>query len=130
MSPKVPNLAFCCGVLFPTICFTVLFSAMLCTHSSATTEFSSSVCACVLSHFSHVRLCAVLWTVTRQAPLSMGILRQEYWSGLPCPPPGDLPNPESEPTSVMSPGLAGRFFTMYEFYIYMNPWKFILYFRL
>ena len=42
--------------------------------------------------FSHVRLCATPWTVALQAPLSMEFSRQEYWSGLPCPPPGDLPN--------------------------------------
>ena len=41
----------------------------------------------------------------------MGFSRQEYWSGLPCPPPGDLPNPGTEPTSLMSPALAGRFLT-------------------
>ena len=39
------------------------------------------------------------WTVAGQAPLSMGFSRQEYWSGLPCPPPGDLPNPGTEPRS-------------------------------
>ena len=50
-----------------------------------------------------------LWT--HQVPLSMGISRQEYWSGLLCPPPGDLPNPGTEPTSLMSPALAGGFFT-------------------
>ena len=47
---------------------------------------------CVLSHFSYVQLFATPWTVTCQAPLSMKFSRQEYWSGLPCPPPGDLPN--------------------------------------
>ena len=52
------------------------------------------------------------WTVAHQAPLSMGFSRQEYWSGLPCPPPGDLPNPGIEPASLMSPALAGRFFTI------------------
>ena len=41
----------------------------------------------------------------------MGFSRQEYWSGLPCPPPGDLPDPEVEPASFMSPALAGEFFT-------------------
>ena len=46
--------------------------------------------ACVLSHFSCVRLCETPWTVAHQAPLSMGFSRQEYCSGLPCPPPGDL----------------------------------------
>ena len=53
-------------------------------------------------------LFATPWTVVRQAPLSVGFSRQEYWSGLPFPTPGDLPNPESEPAS---PALAGRFFT-------------------
>ena len=43
------------------------------------------------------------WTVALQAPLSMGFSRQEYWSGLPCPPPGDLPHPGIEPKSLMSP---------------------------
>ena len=65
----------------------------------------------MLSHFSRVRLCASLWTVARQAPLSMGFSRQEYWSGLPFPSPGDRPNPGIEPTSLRSPVLAGRFFT-------------------
>ena len=48
--------------------------------------------ACMLSHFSHVQLFATLWTVAHQAPLSMGFSRQDHWSGLPCPPPGDLPS--------------------------------------
>ena len=48
--------------------------------------------------------------VARQAPLSMGFSRQGYWSGLPFPPPGDLPNPVIEPGSLMSPALAGMFF--------------------
>ena len=54
---------------------------------------------------------ATPWTVTRQAPLSMGFSRQEYWSGLPFPPPGDLPNPGIKPMTPVSPALAGRFFT-------------------
>ena len=59
----------------------------------------------VLSCFSHVRFFATLWTVSCQALLSIGFFRQEYWSGLPCPPPGDLPNPGTEPTSPVSPAL-------------------------
>ena len=51
----------------------------------------------MLSYFSRVRLCATPWTVARQAPLSLGFSRQEYWSGLPFPPPGDLPDPGIEP---------------------------------
>ena len=54
---------------------------------------------------------ATLWTIARQAPLSMGLSRQEYWSGLPLPFPGDLPNPEIKPTSPGSPALADEFFT-------------------
>ena len=68
-------------------------------------------CACLLSCFSRVQLCATPWTVAHQAPLSMGFSRQEYWSGLPCPPPGDLPIPGMEPVSLMSTALAGGFFT-------------------
>ena len=49
-------------------------------------------------------------TVAHQDPLSMGFSRQEYWSGLSCPPPGDLPNPEIKPPSLMSLALAGGFF--------------------
>ena len=52
-----------------------------------------------------------LWTVAFQAPLSMGFSRQECWSGFPCPPPGDLPDPGMEPVSLVSPALAGGFFT-------------------
>ena len=53
----------------------------------------------------------ILWTVARQAPLSIVFPRQEYWSRLPFPTPGDLPEPGVEPTSPESPALAGRFFT-------------------
>ena len=61
--------------------------------------------ACMLSH---VQLFAALWTAAHQTPLAMVFSKQEYWSGLPSPPPGDLPNPEIAPAS---PALAGRFFT-------------------
>ena len=65
----------------------------------------------VLSRFSRVRLYATPGTVACQASLPMGFSRQEYWSELPCPPPGDLPDPGIEPTSLRSPALAGGFFT-------------------
>ena len=61
--------------------------------------------ACVFSCFRHVWLFATLWTVAWQAPLSMGCFGQEYWSGLPFPPPGDLPEPGIEPLSPVSPTL-------------------------
>ena len=67
--------------------------------------------ACVLSLFSRVWLCETLWTVACQAPQSVGFSRQVYWNGLPCPPPGDLPDPGIEPMSLTSPALAGGFFT-------------------
>ena len=52
------------------------------------------------------------WTVAHQFPLSMGFSRQEYWSGLPCPPPGDLPDPGMKPVCLLSSVLAGRIFTI------------------
>ena len=64
--------------------------------------------ACVLSHFSPVSFFVTPLTVAHQAPLSMGFSKQGYWSGLPFPSPGDLPNPGIKP---MSPALAGGFFT-------------------
>ena len=65
------------------------------------------VCMCVLSHFSRV----TPWTVALQVSLSMGFSRQEYWSGVPYAPEGDLPDPGIEPVFLMSPALAGGFFT-------------------
>ena len=62
-------------------------------------------CMCMLSLFSHVQLFGTLWT------LSMGFFRQEYWSGFLSPPPGYLPDPRIAPVSLMSPALAGGFFT-------------------
>ena len=61
--------------------------------------------ACVLSHFGHVQLFVTLWIVARQVPLSMGFSSQEYWSGLLCLDPGCLPNPGTEPASLVSPAL-------------------------
>ena len=51
--------------------------------------------------FSHLQLFVMLWTVAHQAPLSMGFPRQEYWSGLPCPPPGDLSDAGIETVSAL-----------------------------
>ena len=62
----------------------------------------------LLSCFSHVQLRATLWTAALQAPLSMGFSRQEHWSGLPCPPPGD-PSLGIKPASLMSPAKAGGY---------------------
>ena len=65
----------------------------------------------MLSCFSHVLLFVTAWTVAFQAPLTMDFSRQEYWSGLLCPPPEDLPNPGIKGGSLTSPALTGRFFT-------------------
>ena len=61
--------------------------------------------------FSHVQFFWTLWTVAHQIPLSVEFSRQEHWSGLPCPPPGDVLNPGIEPACLMSPALADGFFT-------------------
>ena len=70
-----------------------------------------TVHVCVLTCFSHVQLFAIPWTITRQAPLSTGFFRQEYWNGLPCPSPGDIPDPGIELVSLTSSAFAGGFFT-------------------
>ena len=67
-------------------------------------------CACMLSCCSHVWLFVTPWTIAFQAPLSV-VSRQEYWSGLPCPSPGDLTNPGIKHVSLTSPALAGWFFS-------------------
>ena len=69
-----------------------------------------TLCACVLSCSIMSDSFATLWTVARQAPLSMRFPRQEHWSGLPFPPPGDLPYPGIKLVSPASPTLAGGFF--------------------
>ena len=74
-------------------------------------KYSPDCCLCVCSVLSRVRLFVIYEIVSHQAPLSMVFFRQESWSGLPCPPPGHLPDPGIEPTSLMSAALAGGFFT-------------------
>ena len=61
---------------------------------------------------SHVWLFVAPWTIAHQGPLPMEFSRQEYWSGLPFPTPGDLPDPEIKPASLASSALAGGFFTI------------------
>ena len=73
--------------------------------------------ACLPSHFSCIWLFATLWTIAHQVPLSMGFSRQEHWSGLPFPSPGDLLHPGIEPASLTSPSLAGGFFTTSKIYV-------------
>ena len=96
--------------------------------------------AVVVQSPSRVRLFVIPWAAAGQAPLCMGFSGQEYWSGLLCPPPGDLPDPGIEPESLTSPALAHRFFTTYatweahipsylvpkELTLLMASWHFIL----
>ena len=69
------------------------------------TPTRESVHACLPHQFGCIQLFWTLWTVAHQALLSMGFSRQEHWSGLPCPPPGDLSGPGTEPMSPASPEL-------------------------
>ena len=84
---------------------------------------AKSLCACVLTCFSHVWFFATPWTVACQATLSMRFSRQEYWSVLPCSHPGDVPNPGIDPASLMSltSCLAGSFFTTSNIWKAPNP---------
>jgi len=66
---------------------------------------------CMLSHFNCVLLFVTLWTIAHQTPLSLELSRQEYWSGLTLPSPGDLPDPGIELTSLTTPALARGLFT-------------------
>ena len=68
------------------------------------------VSCCYLVAKSYLTL-STLWTTAHQAPLSLGFSSQEYWGELPCPPPGDFPNPRIKSSSLMSPTLSVRFFT-------------------
>ena len=111
------NLTFCYYQFINFISLTVKymlyeksFSIVLHISSCQTHRFRHMAC-CMPNHFSHVQFFVILWTVAHQAPLSVGLSRQEYWSGLSYPPPGDLPHPGFEPVSFMCPALADRFFT-------------------
>ena len=67
-----------------------------------TPYFCTNLCVCMLSHISRVQLFETSWTVAHQTPQSVGFSRQKYWSGLLCPPPGDLLNPGIKRTSLSS----------------------------
>ena len=85
--------------------------------------WNNSLSACVLSDFSRVWLFVTPWTVAHQAPVSMGFSRQEYWSGLPCPPPGDLPDPELNQQPSVS-YTSKRFFLLFVFVcLFFNHWS-------
>ena len=84
------------------------YSVNICRVGSDISSFTSMcVCAQLLSH---VQLFAVPWTIAHQAPVSMEVSRQVYWSGLPLPIPGHLPDPGIESVSLASPAFTGKFF--------------------
>ena len=90
--------------------FLIVLAISLVSSGSILYPFPCTVCV----HANLLQFCLTLcnlWTVAHQAPLSMGFSRKKYWSGLPWPPPGTLPDPGIEPTSLMSPVLADGFFT-------------------
>ena len=79
---------------------------------TAPSSYTPNVTSCMHAQsLSGVQLFETPWTVACQVPLPMGFFRQEFWSGLQFPPPGDLPDPGIKPASPESPELAGRFFT-------------------
>ena len=75
------------------------------TYVKHTSRVITIIYAYVSSHFGRAQLFVTPWTLAHQPSLSMGFSRQEYWSGLPCPPPGDLPDPGMEARSPESPAL-------------------------
>ena len=81
------------------------------------------VSACMLILFSCARLFDTLWTVAWQCPLSLGLSRQEYWSGLPCSSEGDLPNPEIEAAFPLSPALQAVSLPLSQWGSPMTLWK-------
>ena len=74
-------------------------------------DLNSVGCLAVVQSLGSVQLFLTPWTVAPQAPLSVEFSRQEYWTGLPFPTPGDFPHPGIKPVSLASPALAGVFFT-------------------
>ena len=88
-----------------------MFNWGICFHRHSILWGFKLVHLCLLNCFTHVLLLVSLWTVALQAPLSLGFSRQECWSGWPCSPAGNLPDPGIKPTSLMPRALAGRFFT-------------------
>ena len=95
----------------PKLAYNCTLSIWKSSKCSVNSYLSECMHAHMLIRFSLVWLRATLLTVACQAPLSMGFSRQEYWSGLPCPPPRDLPHLGIELASLKSPALAGEFTT-------------------
>ena len=107
-----PARSYCCPTLLALNLWEIFFLKIL-QRTLYFTRLQHLHCAFTdnVLNRSIVSLFATLWTVARQAPQSMGFSRQEYWSGLPFLPPGDLPDPGIEPESFMFPPLVDGFFT-------------------
>ena len=97
--------------LLPRVLYSLSRQAASCQPLSLRHSLSAGPFWLMLCVLSHIQLFVTPWTVPCQAPLSVGFSRQEYCSGLPCPPPGDLPHPGIKPMSPVAPALAGKFFT-------------------
>ena len=109
-----------CAQLYTCVCCYIRVRAQLHIHVCAQLHACvlSYIYMCALSYtYMCVLVCSVVsdsatpWTVAHQASLSMEFSRQEFWSRLPFPPPGDLPDPGIKPVTLSSPALASRFFT-------------------
>ena len=93
------------------LCFNILWMLVFKYYIKYKKWFECFYFACMLIHLRSAWFIATQWTVAHQDTLSLGFSRQEEWSGLPSPPPGNLSYPRVEPMSLMSPTLASRFFT-------------------
>ena len=98
---------FCIKVIENSLLSSIFYNPNLHTCPS----IHPQMCVCMPSCFICVQFFATLWTIALQAPLSMGFSRQENWSGWPCLPPRDLPNPEIKPISLVSLMSAAGLFT-------------------
>ena len=102
MVTKLNSLQFLWGTKFTAVFICILCTCIkkcICLYAYV---YRVYIACAVLSCFSNIWFFATPWTITHQAPLSIGLSKQEYWSGLPCPPPGDLPDPGTEVTSPRS----------------------------
>ena len=103
-----------CVCMWVYVCVSVCVCVCVCVYVCVRVSVCVYVCVCVYMCVYEFLSCVLVFatplTVTHQAPLSMEFSRQEHWSGWPCPPLGDLANPGTEPSSLVSPAMAGRFF--------------------
>ena len=102
---KFQKATWVCHMLGTTYITFTLYSQLFTSYLHCVRYQKCSACMCIRSDFCDVQLFVTPWTVARQAPLSIGFSRQEYWRGLLCPPSGDLPNPRIQPPSSVAPAM-------------------------